>query len=66
MASTTIEKQEFSEDEAIWENLRSAIAASSGFSSWQLENELNPTESQENIDEQVRTYLRETLETLAY
>lgn len=59
MASTTIDK-------AIWENLRSAIATSSGFKSWQLENELNINDSPENLDEQVRTYLRETLETLAY
>jgi hypothetical protein len=66
MASKTIEQQPFSEDEAIWQNLRSAIAASSGFTSWQLENGLHPTESQESLDEQVRAYLRETLETLAY
>lgn len=69
MASTIIEQQNFSEDQAIWENLRSAIAASSGFTSWQLENGLQPIESQDDqnsLDEQVRTYLRETLETLAY
>jgi len=66
MASQTIEKQEFSDDQAIWENLRSAIAASSGFTSWQLENGFDVTESQDGLDEQVRSYLRETLETLAY
>jgi len=66
MASTTIEQQEFSDDQIIWENLRSAIAASSGFTSWQLENGLDTTESQDLLDEQVRSYLRETLETLAY
>lgn len=66
MASKTIEQQPFSEDEAIWQNLRSAIAASSGFTSWQLENGLHPTESQQSLDEQVRAYLRESLETLAY
>lgn len=66
MASPTIEKQEFSDDQAIWENLRSAIAASSGFTSWQLEKGFDITESQDRLDEQVRSYLRETLETLAY
>jgi len=66
MASTTIKEQQFSDDQAIWENLRSAIAASSGFASWQAEKGLKHTESQENLDEQVRSYLRETLETLAY
>ncbi len=66
MASTIVEQQEFSEDQVIWENLRSAIAASSGFISWQLENELDATASEDYLDEQVRAYLRETLETLAY
>ncbi|MDR9403941.1 MAG: hypothetical protein RI580_10920 [Halothece sp. Uz-M2-17] len=66
MASRTIEQQQFSEDQAIWENLRSAIAQSSGFTSWQIENGLQDTESQDHLDEQVRSYLRETLETLAY
>lgn len=66
MASTTVEQQQFSEDQAIWENLRSAISQSSGFTSWQIENGLQDTESQDNLDEQVRSYLRETLETLAY
>ncbi|MFB6275481.1 MAG: hypothetical protein ABEI32_04955 [Halothece sp.] len=66
MASTTIKEQEFSENQANWKNLRSAIAASSGFNSWQLENGVKETESQDDLDEQVRTYLRETLETLAY
>jgi len=66
MASTTIKQQQFSDDQAIWENLRSAIAASSGFTSWQAEKGLEHTESQDNLDEQVRSYLRETLETLAY
>ena len=66
MASTTIKQEQFSEDQAIWENLRSAIAQSSGFTSWQIENGVQDTESKNNLDEQVRNYLRETLETLAY
>lgn len=66
MASITIKEPEFSEDQATWKNLRSAIAASSGFNSWQLENGLHQTESPDHLDEQVQSYLRETLETLAY
>jgi len=51
----------------IWERLKEAIASSSGFQSWQLErqsfdNQLSPL----SLDNQVRSYLRETLETLAY
>ncbi|MFP4133337.1 MAG: hypothetical protein ACLFQP_05495 [Halothece sp.] len=65
MTNATIEEQEWEKDQATWENLRCAIAASSGFKSWQLENGVI-CDSQKNLDEQVRTYLRETLETLAY
>ena len=65
MTNATIEEQEWAKDQATWENLRSAIAQSSGFKSWQLENGVI-SDSQKNLDEQVRTYLRETLETLAY
>jgi hypothetical protein len=56
---------ELCEDSEIWGNLKSAIGASSGFQRWQLE--LN-FDSQQNatMDQQVRSYLRETLETLAY
>lgn len=66
MTNATLDQKEWAKDHANWENLRSAIAASSGFKSWQLENQLNLLDSQDNLDEQVRTYLRETLETLAY
>lgn len=50
----------------IWERLKNAIASSSGFQRWQVErysfdNQLHPS-----LDHQVRSYLRETLETLAY
>lgn len=52
-------------DSEIWESLKQAIAASSGFQRWQLEqgNELQPTVG---LDTLIRRYLRETLETLAY
>ena len=43
--------------------LRKAIAKSSGFQSWQQERKLN---THADLDMQVRLYLEETLETLAY
>ncbi|PSN19472.1 hypothetical protein C7271_07180 [filamentous cyanobacterium CCP5] len=46
----------------IWQGLKQAIANSSGFQRWKVENH------QEKItdDQLVQRYLRETLETLAY
>ncbi len=58
---------QFSEEPQIWDNLKQAIAASSGFQRWQLER--LPVDDQFhklNLEHQVRRYLRETLETLAY
>lgn len=53
------------EDSEIWESLKHAISASSGFQRWRLERgiEMSPGTA---IDNLVRRYLRETLETLAY
>lgn len=56
----------FAEDDQIWESLKRAIADSSGFRGWLQEKGLDKTSEQTNLDEQVRRYLRETLETLAY
>ena len=58
-------------DSEIWESLKHAIAASSGFQRWQLEQQdssdaANPDLEQSGLDYSVRRYLRETLETLAY
>jgi hypothetical protein len=60
----------------VWQSLKEAIANSSGFQRWILERQLKNAPSVENgvknineieqIDFLVRTYLRETLETLAY
>jgi len=62
----SVERQ-FSEAAPIWDSLKCAIAASSGFQRWQLENLNSDTQLQElSLDHQVRRYLRETLETLAY
>ncbi len=63
-------------DQQIWANLKGAIASSSGFQRWQLEkslatplpvvNEQGSLSQLDQLDQQVRSYLRETLETLAY
>ena len=51
----------------IWERLKEAIASSSGFQRWQVERHSFDNQLQGlNLDNQVRNYLRETLETLAY
>ena len=56
--------RQFSRDTEIWNNLKEAIAASSGFQRWQLESIGQLQELR--LEQQVQRYLRETLETLAY
>ena len=51
------------EDTEIWFSLRQAIAKSSGFQSWQQERNVS---EDLDLEQQVRRYLKETLETLAY
>ncbi len=58
MAFSTISS---TSDQTIWNSLKEAIAKSSGFQTWQKEHTPD-----KHIDEQVREYLRSTLETLAY
>ena len=53
-------------DSEIWHSLKEAIAASSGFDRWQLERNTDGRLSGLSLDNLVRSYLRETLETLAY
>lgn len=54
-------------DTEIWNNLKQAIAISSGFQRWQMEQvQSGDNFDQITLDEQVQRYLRETLETLAY
>jgi hypothetical protein len=50
----------------IWHNLKQAIATSSGFKRWQLERSVDGKFNSLSLDTLVRSYLRETLETLAY
>lgn len=53
------------QDAALWQSLKSAIANSSGFQSWKAEQS-SSLESDTSVEEMIRLYLRETLETLAY
>lgn len=50
----------------VWESLKRAIAGSSGFKRWQLEHAGDEQFQALNLDTLVHSYLRETLETLAY
>ncbi|MCT7951013.1 hypothetical protein NG798_14535 [Ancylothrix sp. C2] len=53
-------------DDNIWAGLKQAIALSSGFQRWQNEHKFDDDLCEIGLDCQVRRYLRETLETLAY
>lgn len=63
--SATPESSQFSQDSQIWDSLKQAIASSSGFQRWQMEHPVGAPQDY-NLDNRVRRYLRETLETLAY
>ncbi len=56
--------RQFSHDTEIWNNLKCAIAASSGFQRWLLERDAQFQKL--SLEQQVQRYLRETLENLAY
>lgn len=60
----TSSDRQFTHDSEIWQSLKYAIAASSGFQRWQLERDLQLHGVR--LEQQVQRYLRETLETLAY
>lgn len=66
MAASSTTYQQLPDDTAIWDNLQRAIAASSGFQRWQLEHSHDAQIPALTLEQQVRRYLRETLETLAY
>jgi hypothetical protein len=55
-----------SQNSQIWDSLKQAIATSSGFNRWQSEHPVRRELLEMSLDYQVRRYLRETLETLAY
>lgn len=50
-------------DTEIWDSLKNAIAASSGFQRWLLEAGVY---QDLRLEQQIQRYLRETLENLAY
>ncbi|MBE9166782.1 hypothetical protein IQ238_04270 [Pleurocapsales cyanobacterium LEGE 06147] len=56
-------ENQFERDQKIWSSLKKAIANSSGFRRWQREQNIS---LEQNLDEQLRRYLQETLATLAY
>ena len=56
----------FEEDREIWNSLKEVIAHSSGFQRWQEQTNPKAESEETSLDEQVRGYLRSTLETLAY
>jgi hypothetical protein len=66
MAGSASTRSPFSEDSKVWDSLKQAIAASSGFQRWQSERAADSKLPESSLDYLVRRYLRETLETLAY
>jgi hypothetical protein len=61
----SLNSAQLSDHARIWYSLKNAIASSSGFKSWK--GELPEAEAESApLDQLVRRYLRETLETLAY
>lgn len=62
----TSKSTKISEETQIWDSLKQAIAASSGFQRWQVERSIDNQLQDLSLDYRVRHYLRETLETLAY
>lgn len=64
MANSSMTYSQLPKDSEVWDSLKEAIAASSGFQRWQQEqsDRLQGLE----VDQLVRAYLRDTLETLAY
>jgi hypothetical protein len=65
-SSATSKSRQFAQDSQVWDSLKQAIAASSGFQRWQLEHSVGDQPQDYSLDSRVSRYLRETLETLAY
>lgn len=65
---------EAAKDPKVWSHLKQAIATSSGFDKWQRSRNVDTKGDPKDVvalqesvlDDLVRSYLRETLETLAY
>jgi hypothetical protein len=54
------------ENGAYWADLQRAIANTSGFRRWMIEQNISDKEQVDSLDQLVSVYLRQTLETLAY
>lgn len=63
--SSTTDSVDVARDAELWDSLKRAIANSSGFQSWRSEQS-SMTRADLSVEQLVRLYLRETLETLAY
>ena len=66
MPNSTMTNNEATPDHAIWDSLKQAIARSSGFKRWFADHSDDLDLTNLTVDKQVSTYLKETLETLAY
>lgn len=64
MTHSSTDAADATRDAVLWDSLKKAIANSSGFQSWRSEQSL--TTANYSVEQLVRLYLRETLETLAY
>ena len=66
--STSLSPAPSSKDVPTWDGLKRAIVSSSGFQRWCIEADSDTPSEKTNLsqEQQVMTYLRETLETLAY
>ncbi|MGJ3250322.1 MAG: hypothetical protein ACFE0J_04185 [Elainellaceae cyanobacterium] len=65
-SSPSLSHSRFSDDQMTWDSLKRAISASSGFQSWRMEKVDRAQSPELSHDELVLSYLRETLDTLAY
>jgi hypothetical protein len=65
-ASFKPDSQASKNTELFWPHLKQAIAASSGFKRWVLEHNIDSKAQERTLDILVQSYLRQTLETLAY
>lgn len=56
----------FGKTDSLWPQLKQAIATSSGFKRWVAEHDIENKVQERTLDILIQSYLRQTLETLAY
>lgn len=66
LTSPTANGSLFDDPDVFWPDLRQVISGSSGFKRWVLEQGLDANAQGSILDVLVRSYLKQTLETLAY